>query len=267
MKNDFIANSVNTTVQRLLGQYNTLGTSFNLYSQKRFFLDQVHEKILKHPAYSRLKSASSFLYMSREYCMLRNHNDYEAGRRLYDHCMTPYLADEGIAANAHECTALVIYSALSSTSLVQVNRAIVLDPGATPSRNILHEFAIIGEVTGNTTCAVMPMNRIADFLTKKLLPRSEPPWAVDAAFNVVCELKDYINHLGQAISNVTPAKESGQAAGNKRQPPLLIGPEVSPMVFYAMVSTADLLTVEVTQKSARLKVSESEGKLNYSDFF
>ncbi|WP_354009536.1 hypothetical protein [Endozoicomonas lisbonensis] len=198
---------------------------------------------------------------------MSNHNDYEAGRRLYDHCMTPGLAEEGIAANAHECTALVIYSALSSTNLVQVNRAIVLDPGRTPSRRILHEFAIIGEVTGNKTRVAMPMDGIAGFLTKKLLPRSELPWAVDAAFNVVCPLKDYINNLGQAISTVNQAGTSGQAEGNNRLPPLQIGPEITPMAFYALISGGHLLAIEVTQKSTRLNISENEGKLNYSDFF
>ena len=267
MKNSFIANSVNRTVQSLLGEHNTLGTSFNLYSQKRFFLDQVHEKIQTHAAYPRLKSASNFLYSARKHSMLSNHNDYEAGRRLYDHCVAPYSSDNGIAANAHECTVLVIYSALSGTSLVQVNRAIVMSPGKAPSRKILHEFAIIGEVTGNATCVEMPMDRIAVFLTTKLLPRSETPWAVDAAFNVVCPLKIYINCLGQAISNVAAAEESGQAAGYKKQPPLLIGPEVSPMAFYAMVTGGDLLAVEVTQRSARLNISENEGNLNYNDFF
>ncbi|MCW7554285.1 hypothetical protein NX722_17000 [Endozoicomonas gorgoniicola] len=266
MKNSFIANSVNRTVQGLLGEHNTLGTSFNLYSQKRFSLDQVHEKIQTHAAYPRLKSASIFLYAARHHSMMSNHNDYEAGRRLYDHCMTPY-ADNGIAANAHECAALVIYSALSSTSLVQVNRAIVLGSGDNPSRKILHEFAIIGEVTGNATCVTMPMDRIAVFLRKKLLSRSETPWAVDAAFNVVCPLKVYINCLGQAISNVATAEKSGQAKGYKKQPPLLIGPEVSPTAFYAMVSDGDLLAVEVTQGSERLNISENEGNLNLNDFF
>ncbi|MCW7552431.1 hypothetical protein NX722_07195 [Endozoicomonas gorgoniicola] len=181
--------------------------------------------------------------------------------------MTPGLADEGIAANAHECAALVIYSALSCTNLVQVNRAIVMNPGQTPSRKILHEFAIIGEVTGNTTCVAMPANRIADYLTDKLLPMSEPPWAVDAAFNIVCPLKDYINYLSQAICNFIPAEKIGSTGGNNRQPPLLIGPDISPMAFYAMVSCGELLAVEVTPKSTRLKISENEGILNCNDLF
>ncbi|UYM15712.1 hypothetical protein [Endozoicomonas euniceicola] len=264
MKNSFIANSVNTTVQKLLGKHNILGTSLNIYSQKSFFMDHVGENIKQNAAYPRLKKASSFLYTSRKFCELRNHNDYETGRILFNHCMNPFLAKEGIAANAHECSALTIFSALSSTDLIQVNRAIVTTPGNNPSGKILHEFVIIGEVTGNKTCVVMRMNDIAHFLAKNLLPRSERPWVVDAAINIVCPLTQYIEQLGLAISSVNLAADKEQTDGLH---PLHIGPEITPMGFYGLISGGYLLAIEVTPKSTRLNISESKGELNYNDFF
>ena len=257
MKNSFIANSVNATVQGLLSQHNILGTSLNTYSQKHFFTDCVDKITQLHAEYPRLQKASDFLYTSREYCRLQNYNDYETGRMLFDHCMTPSLAEEGIAANAHECSALAIFSALSSTNLAQVNRAIVITPGNKPSRRILHEFVIIGEVTGNETCVVMTMSKIAHFLTENLLPQSEPPWVIDAAINIVCQLTEYTGQLGLAMTAY-----KGQTGS---QQPLHIGPEITPTSFYGLVINGDLLAVEVTPKSTRLKISENEGKLNFND--
>ena len=265
MKNSSIAILVNRKIQRLLNQNNKLGTSFSLYSQKNIFTDQVHENTKKHADYHRLHNASSSLYTTREYSKHRNYNDFETGLMLFSRFTTPYLAEEEIAANAHECSALTIFLALSIPNLpipAQVNRAIVTNSGDNAS-DILHEFVIIGEVTGNGTCVKIPMDELKLFLRKNLLPQSEMPWGVDAAFNVVCPLKEYIEHLGLAISYAT---RTGRRALGSPKNSLISAQDISLKALHAMISYGHLLAVEVTQKSKRLNISENEGKLNYSDF-
>ena len=275
MKNSFVANAVNAAVQTVLGQCSTLGISFNIYSQKNLSCENVDEKTKEHTAYPRLKRAADFLYSFRHYCKLKNYNEYQAGYHLVDnYFLDPY--PEEMAASAYECTVLAIYVALESGRLNQVNRALVIiDRGDSASKRVLHEFVIIGEITGDEICVEFPMGEVGSYVAKNLLYQSEPPWAVDAAFNLACPLAQYPHMLGQAVSSAAGGAALNQSGmgtpdtktAQKSHVLYQIGPEITPMAFYALVSGGNVLTVEVTRQSKRLDISENDGVLNYNDFF
>ncbi len=287
MNNRFIANTVNAAVQNLLHHFDTLGNSFNDYSQADFFSKKKQTVRKAHNRYHQSKEASEFLFGFRSFCQKENYNEYETGRYLYNLCATSDF--KGIAANPAECTALAIYIALKGRNLDQINRALVIDKGALIRKKVLHQFVIIGEVAGDNTSAEFPLCDVGNYLKNNLLPQSEPPWALDAAFNLACSLEQYPEKLGTAISLCTEVdsvfekirppiaevlgwtKDQTRILGSERAARVeslyQVGPEIPPMAFYNLVFGGNLLTQIVTPQSTRVNLSKNDGTLNSNDLF
>ena len=287
MNNSFVANAMNKAVQNFLSTNATLGDSIQRPGRKSFASDDVDVVKEAQEGYHRVKKAADFIFSFRSFCRQQQYNEYETGRYLST--LSASTGFDGCACNPAECCALAVYFTLRAKNLDQVNIAIVLDPEDVEDRRVLHEFVIIGEVTGNKRAESFLLKEVESFLRSSLLPRSEPPWVIDATLDLACPLVDYPQQLGNAISKITHPGDvlskvrpplgkvhhlgdrTLRRMGSERSKKLLnlyqFGMEVEPMAMYNLIYSGKVVAIEVTPGSKRIEISENDGLISSGTFF
>ncbi|UYM15724.1 hypothetical protein [Endozoicomonas euniceicola] len=287
MNNSFVANAMNKAVQNFLSENATLGDSIQRPGQKSFTSDNVDAVKHAQEGYHRVKKAADFIFSFRSFCRQEGYNEYETGRYLSSLSATPDF--QGCACNPAECSALAVYFTLRAKNLDQVNIAIVLDPENVQNRQVLHEFVIIGEVTGEATAVSFLLKDVDSFLSSNLLAQSDPPWVIDATLDLACPLVDYPQQLGNAISKIThegdvlskvrpplgkvhhlgdrTLRRMGSERANKLLHLYQFGQEVEPMAMYNLIYAGKVVAIEVTPGSKRIEISENDGLISSGTFF